>query len=67
MLEMLGRSSNQFSARHTGGRTSVTSPLHGVLIQAACAAPAHPEPFSLRGLGSSLPFQLPAPHPEGRC
>jgi len=26
MLEMLGRSSNQFSVRHTGRRTSLTSP-----------------------------------------
>jgi len=41
-------------------RTSPTSPLHGVLVQVACAAPAHPEPFSLRGLGSSPPVQLPA-------
>ena len=34
--------------------------LQGVLVQVACAAPAHPEPFSLRSLGSSLPVQLPA-------
>ena len=60
MLEMLGRSFNQFSARHTGRRTSLTSPLHGVLVQAAYAAPAHPEPFSLHGLDSSPPIQLPA-------
>jgi len=31
-----------------------------ILVQAACAAPAHPEPFSLRGLGSSPPVHLPA-------
>jgi len=59
MLEMLGRSSNQFSARHTGRRTSPTNPLHGVLVQVACVSPAHSEPFSLRGLGSSPPVQLP--------
>ena len=35
-------------------------PTPGVLVQVACAAPAHPEPFSLRGLGSSPPIQLPA-------
>ena len=40
-------------------RTSLTSPLHGVLVQVACAAPTHPEPFSLCGLGSSPPVQLP--------
>ena len=60
MLEMLGRSSSQFSGRHTGRRTSLTSPLHVVLVQAACVAPAHPEPFSLHGLGSFPPVQLPA-------
>ena len=119
MLEMLGRSSNQFSVRHTGRRMSLTNPLHGELVQTACAASARPEPFNLRSLsssppvqlptctrrdnsrdvgslvqpvlcttywfrvparppthpeslslrdcGSSLPFQFPAPHPEGRC
>ena len=59
MLEMLGRSSNQFSARHAGRRTSPTSPLHRVLVQITCAVPVHPEPFNLRGLGSSPPVQLP--------
>jgi len=60
MLEMLGRLSNQFSAQHTGCRTSPTSPIHRVLVQVACVAPAHPEPLSLRDLGSSRPVQLPA-------
>jgi len=55
MLEVLGLSSNQFSVQHTGCRTSPTSSLHGVLVQGACVAPAHPEPLSLRGLGSSPP------------
>jgi len=40
--------------------TSPTSPLYRVLVQVACAAPAHPEPFSLCDLGSSPPVQLPA-------
>ena len=40
-------------------RTSPTSPLHGALVQVVCATPAHPEPFSLSGLGSSPPVQLP--------
>jgi len=54
MLEMLGHSSNQFSAGHTGPGC-----LRG--------PPAHPESISLRDCGSSLPFPLPAPHPEGWC
>ena len=37
----------------------VDTSLHGVLVQVACAAPVHPEPFSLRGLGSSPLVQLP--------
>ena len=42
-------------------RTSPTNPLRGVLIQVACAEPAHPdESFNLCGLsGSSPPVQLP--------
>ena len=40
-------------------RTSPTSPLRGVLVQVACAEPAPPDPFSVRGLGSSPPVQLP--------
>ena len=40
-------------------RTSLTIPLHGELAQTACAPPAHHEPFTLRGLGSSPPIQLP--------
>jgi len=35
------------------------APLHGVLVQVVCAAPAHPEPFSLHDLGYSPPVQLP--------
>ena len=58
MLEMLGRSSNQFSVQHTGRYTSLTSPLHRVLVQVACVTPVHPEPFSLRGLVSPPPVQL---------
>jgi len=44
---------------HTSS-TSPTNPLHGVLVQVACAAPALPETFNLRGLDSSPPVQLPA-------
>ena len=39
--------------------TSPTSPLRGVLVQVTGEAPFHPEPFSLRGRGSSPPVQLP--------
>jgi len=53
MVEMLGHSSNQFSAPHTGPGC-----LRG--------PPAHPESISLRDCGSSLPFPLPVPHPEGQ-
>jgi len=54
MLEMLGRSSDQFSARGTGPWC-----LRGL--------PARPDLVGLCDCGTSLPFQLPAPHPEGRC
>jgi len=54
MLEMLGHSSNHFSAWYTG-----PGYLRG--------PPAHPESISLHDRDSSLPFPLPVPHPEGRC
>ena len=72
MLEMLGPSSNQFSARHTGPGC-LRGPLL-ILSPSACATVAHLFPSSslprTRKDGAErrwVPFQLPAPHSEGRC